>query len=156
MIMKNPFNYSIELSKGLGDLHFGCSSKQAEEYLGSPSEIDIVDSTPETSTFSWYYEALKLSLGFLKPFNEPAKDPILILFTTRHPAAELWKQRLIGQTEENVLKIFETGGLTGFIEKRELMGSFEYKNFRLDSPRVSLDFKDGVLRAMLWGKGVTH
>jgi hypothetical protein len=147
------FRQAIEIGRGLGDIKFGMSLEEVRQRLGAPDEIETFDETE--SVVLWYYSNHKLQIIFLtsargpgSPVDEPRRVNQL---TTSHPDVILWDRRIIGQNEDEVLNLFRANGYDGFVREEEPVRSLKYTSYRLDKSRMTLEFRDGLLRFILWG-----
>jgi hypothetical protein len=151
----SDFDYCIEIKKGIGIIEFGLSTDDVEQYLGLPNETEIVDPATE-STVMWYYRKLKLQIIFQRPdwpSAAPTKEPKRIVqLVTTHPAATLWGTKIVGRTKDQVLDLFGERGHVNFIDSTDPRDTLGYKSIRMESIRVTLDFRDNLLCSILWGK----
>jgi hypothetical protein len=138
----------IEPDHGIGVVKFGESPDEVQEHLGLPDETEILDE----STMFLRYSALKLSFAF-RSVHCPsgAMSKRLVHFMSRHSKTTLWKKKIIGRPENEVLDIFREHGHGSFTAADEIMGSLSYRTFRFDQPHVLLDSSGGLIRGVLWG-----
>src|SRR5215212_6559038 len=93
--------HRIEPGHGIGSVRFGDSPEQVRKHLGFPDEIDTLDDL----TMFLRYSALKLSLAFYA-VDWPSTSKRLVHFMTRHPNTRLWRKKVIGRPENEVLEMF--------------------------------------------------
>ena len=141
--------HRIEPGQGIGNVKFGDSTEQVQKYLGSPDVTDNLDQ----STTLWNYRSLRLEIAFQSAdWPSAAMNKYVVQFMTRHPATMLWGKQIIGRHENEVLDIFRENGCRSFAVSDEVVGPFNYRTFRLEQLHVVLDFRDGLLRGVLWGE----
>lgn len=151
----SDFNYSIEIMKGLERIEFGVATEDVQLRLGPPDETEILD--PDTkSTELWYYCNLRLQIIFQSPdWDSPAGTKAIkriVQLSTSHPASTLWGTKVIGRTKDEMLRLFAEHGYVGFIDSKDSDDTSRYKSLRMESIRVTLDFRNGLLWSVLWGK----
>lgn len=154
--MKPAPQHTIEIAQGLGGIRFGCSTEDVQRRLGPPDEREILDPGPNSIEI-WYYSSQKLHIGFRESDCGSAelteKRMGVDQLTTRHPDAELWGTRIIGRKQDEVLELFKQQGYEAFVECDDahdaLLG---YKSLRMENFRVTLDFRYGLLKCVLWGR----
>jgi hypothetical protein len=120
-----------------------------QQYLGTPEEIEELDEVA-IPTLTWHYANLKLDLGFQQPLNGNDQTVRLISITTRSPLAVLWGTRIIGSTQNVVFSLFKEHGFDGFIQCGDKPDTLGFTDFRMDSIRVMLLFRQRLLRSVLW------
>jgi hypothetical protein len=155
--VQGEFQQVIRITQGLGAIKFGMAMEEVRQCLGNPDEVEILDENE--SVIMWAYTNHKLQVLFQTFHCEPASSEELrrvTQLTTRHPDALLWETKIIGRSENDVLGLFRAQGYDGFVREEEPVGSLTYTSYRLNSSRVSLDFRDGLLRFILWGSVKTQ
>jgi hypothetical protein len=154
---KNPEPLEIQFGVGLGNIKFGATIDEVEQLLGRPTEVEIMH--PDKSVVGWYYNDHRLRIAFQKQrYRLPggACDDFLrvMLLVTSHPDATLCGIKIIGQPENSVMKLLEESGYTGF-HRKDAPAPPRYTDFHSDNLSVTLDFRDGLLRRVIWApKGV--
>jgi hypothetical protein len=151
----SDFNHCIEINRGLGPIQFGLSIDEVRGRLGQPDETEIVDPATQ-STKLLYYSELRLQIIFQSPDGNPPTVPkevkSIVQLATSHPASILWGTKIIGRTEDEILRLFGEHGYAGFIDTRDTDDASRYKSLRMESIRVTLGFRNGLLWSVLWGK----
>ncbi|HEX3626754.1 MAG TPA: hypothetical protein VH280_15185 [Verrucomicrobiae bacterium] len=138
----------IDPKTGVGFVKFGDKSEQVRRHLGRPDEIESLD---EAIVF-WHYRDLKLDITFRSedwPFATMEKR--VLHFLTRHTSTTIWGRRIIGIPEMKVLDIFRDNGIASPSVSDETQGSFKYRTFRFEKPRIVLEFRNGLLLSILCG-----
>src|SRR5690242_10302090 len=153
--VESDFNHYIEINRGLGPIQFGLSTDEVRGRLGQPDETEMMD--PETqSTELWYYSKLRLQIIFQSPdqYSRTVATEVrrIVQLTTSHPASTLWGTKIIGRTEDEILRFFGEHGYAGFVDTGDSDTTSHYKDLRMESIRVTLGFRDRSLWSVLWGK----
>lgn len=151
--MSAESRHSVEIAKGLGEIQFGFTTEDVQRHRGRPDEAETLDPKTE-STVMWFYADERLQIIFQKSSTDEEKR--VVQLTTSHPAATLWGKRIIGCPESEVLALFKVHGHENFMAMNESVGGKKYKSLRMESSRVTLDFRDGLLQRLLWGKVETQ
>lgn len=147
--MNTEFHHTVEIGKGLGEIEFGFSTDDVQRRLGKPDEAETLDPGTE-STVMWFYVNKRLQIIFQTLATNEIK--CVTQLTSSHPAATLWGERIIGCPENEILALFKAHNYEGFTVASETVGEQRYKSLRQESSRISLDFRDGVLQHILWGR----
>ncbi len=141
-------NYKIKPNQGFGDVEFGIEMDTFVEKYGEPEEVDTIDEDEELDTMILHYWERGFSMFFVGLSN-----PILAGIETDHTDSELYGEKLLGKTKEEIIDLMEKNGHTDYDEdKEEVMGK-EDNELRVSYDESMMDFyfRDGQLVYMNFG-----
>ena len=141
-------NYKINPNQGFGDAEFGIEMDTFVERYGEPEEVDTIDEDEELDTMILHYWEKGFSLFFVGLSN-----PILAGVETDHPDSELYGEKLLGKSKEEVIQLMEKNGHTDYDEdKEEIMGENDNElRVSYDASMMDFFFREGQLVYMNFG-----
>ncbi len=141
-------NYKIIPNTGFGGVEFGIEMDTFVEKYGEPEEIDTIDEDEELNTMILHYWDKGFSLFFVGLSN-----PILAGVETDHPDSELYGEKIIGKSKEQILALMEANGHTDHDEGSDETVGKNDKDLRVSFEESMMDFffRDGALVYMNFG-----
>jgi hypothetical protein len=133
----------IKLGIGIGEIKFGSTMEEIEEYMGEPEEIEESDETDEFEHKAWNYWEEGFSFYF-----DHEDDYRLSCIETANPAVTLWGKKVFEMDQEQIQDLFHGHGL----EKPEIE-KMETGETRLsyEKDMIDLYFEDDKLIAINFG-----
>ncbi len=134
-------SYEIVPKVGLGDLTFGMDMEKVVSVLGEPEEVDNFEGDEELNAVLLHYQDKGFSVFF-----EGVTRQVVAGIETDYSKATLFGEKVIGMTEEEVIKLMTRNGFPDFdkdTEEGEIRLSFE---------EIMVDFylRDGKVAYVNW------
>jgi len=141
-------NYKVLPNKGFGDVEFGIEMDTFVEKYGEPEEVDTIDEDEELDTMILHYWEKGLSLFFVGLTN-----PILAGVEFDHQDTELYGEKLMGMSKENVIALMEKNGHNDYDEGSEEVVGENDNDIRVSYDESMMDFffRDNQLVYMNYG-----
>jgi hypothetical protein len=93
------FGKTINPGAGLGKLTFGLSRSEITAILGDPDDVDVYTDEEESTTESWHYDEIELSVSF-----EECEDWKMTAIAVSDPNFTLNDQKLIGLERDELIE----------------------------------------------------
>jgi hypothetical protein len=156
---------NIVLKQGLGELKFGLSIEQVVLLLGDPTEVETIGEDLEMPTTVLHYAELDLSLFFdyATQYNKDLGMPweqttqlsqttdkeVLICIDVEAEDTELFGEKLIGRTAQEIVKLMVANNITN-----QTMDEEEWGEMRVSFEDYAIDFffVEGKLGSISFGK----
>ncbi len=130
---------------GLGKVKFGSTKQDVENYLGKPSETDVIEVEEEevSDAIVWNYDEQGLSVFFEKDLNEQ-----LTCFDSNNYDVTLFGKKIFDLKKEDIIELMRENGFTD-IES----GDEDWGEYRLSFNDAVMDFyfDDKTLVSVSWG-----
>ncbi|HXC06503.1 MAG TPA: hypothetical protein VNZ86_17215 [Bacteroidia bacterium] len=95
----------IKPKKGINDLIFGCSLKEAEAYFGKPEETEELEGGDDSCSLVWHFWEKGFSLFF-----DAKRHNLFTCVEIDHPESMLWGKKVFGLTEPELKALFILNG----------------------------------------------
>ncbi|NQU34107.1 MAG: hypothetical protein HQ521_12810 [Bacteroidetes bacterium] len=128
-------SYKIIPNTGFGTFEFGIDMDTFVEKFGEPEEVDTIDEDEELNTMILHYWNKGFSLFFVGLSN-----PILAGVETDHPDTELYGQKIMGKTEEEIISLMAENGQIDSEEGIEENVGDSHNDRRLSYDESMMDF----------------
>ena len=129
-------NYKIIPNISFDDIKFGVGMDSFVEKYGEPEEIDSIDEDEDFNTTVLHYWKNGVSIFFVGTAN-----PVLAGVETDHPSTELFGEKILGKTKEDIIALMKKNGHTNFDEEdEEFSGDENDKDIRVSYDRSMMDF----------------
>ena len=115
--------FKIEPKKGFGAVKFGTDMEEVIRNFGEPEEIDNFENDADLNAVLLHYWQKGFSVFFLGDTRQ-----VVAGIETDLPEAELYGQKVIGLTEDEVVQLMKNHGYEEYdyeIEEEEVRLSFE-------------------------------
>ncbi len=142
-------NYKIIPNTGFDDIRFGIGLDSFVEKNGEPEDIDSIYEDEEFNTTVLHYWKQGVSIFFVGTAN-----PVLAGIETDHPEAELYGEKIMGKTKEEIIALMEKNGYTKYeVEDEEYSDDENEKDLRVsyDSSMMDFFFRANILVYMNFG-----
>ncbi len=142
-------NYKITPNLGFDEIKFGIDLDSFVEKYGEPEDIDSIHEDEEFSTTVLHYWKDGVSIFFVGTVN-----PVLAGVETDHPEAELYGEKIMDRTKEDIVSLMKKNGHTKYeVENEEYSGDGDEKDLRVsyESSMMDFFFRDNLLVYMNFG-----
>lgn len=142
-------NYKIYPNEGLDKIKFGLDLDSFVEKYGEPEDIDSILEDEEFSTTVLHYWKDGVSIFFVGTAN-----PVLAGVETDHPETELYGEKIMEKTKEDIIALMERNGHAVFeVEDEEYSEDDNQKDLRVSYENSMMDFffRDNHLVYMNFG-----
>ena len=142
-------NYKIIPNIGFDDIKFGVDLDSFVEKYGEPEEVDSIDEDEDFNTTVLHYWKMGVSIFFVGTAN-----PVLAGVETDHPESELFGEKILGKTKEDIIALMKKNGHTNFEEEDEEFSNDDNdKDIRVsyDSSMMDFFFRSNLLVYMNFG-----
>lgn len=140
---------TINIGKGLDNIHFGISQDSLKKTLGEPDEIESFppDTIDDLPTENWHYDDKEISVSFVDE-NGWKLESIAV----SSPDYELEGVKMIGQSLDKVFSELEKLQL-GDIVHEDLSDEedTDYQLLSISEKSIYFWFDDEVLKEISWG-----
>ena len=139
---------SIKLGIGIGDLRFGATRSEVQDYPGQPDRSDSDGESGEVHIM-WYYDSIEGYVSF-----DEEDDFRLGTIEASSQLMMLNEKAIIGQSKSGVLEALADMPLGAYEEMlSDLENNGDKKSCQLtfDSHSLNLWFEDNVLTEVQWG-----
>ncbi len=99
-------NYKITPNLGFDEIKFGIDLDSFVEKYGEPEDIDSIHEDEEFSTTVLHYWKDGVSIFFVGTVN-----PVLAGVETDHPEAELYGEKIMDRTKEDIVSLMKKTGI---------------------------------------------
>ena len=127
---------------GFGEIEFGEYLDNIVSLLGEAEEIDSIEEDEEMNMLILHY----WELGFSVIFEGAAKQ-IVSGFETDHPDATMFEKKVIGMSEQAIVKLMQENGLGEYETEMEEVD----KRISFDDEMLDFFFRDDKLVYVNWG-----
>ncbi len=127
---------------GFGEIEFGEYLDNIVSLLGEAEEIDSIEEDEEMNMLILHY----WELGFSVIFEGAAKQ-IVSGFETDHPDATMFEKKVIGMSEQAIVKLMQENGLGEYETEMEEVD----KRISFDDEMLDFYFRDDKLVYVNWG-----
>ena len=128
-------NFKVNPNKGFGDVEFGIDMDTFVEKYGEPEEIDNVDEDEDFNTTILHYWEKGFSLFFIGLAN-----PILAGLETDHPETELYGEKIMGKSKEEIIALMAKNGSKEYDEAEEELVGDDENDLRVSFDESMMDF----------------
>lgn len=135
-------NFEIIPNKGYGQIEFGMDMDKLAEIVGEPEEIMSFDDEEELSIVVLHY----WGQGFTV-FMDGITRQVVAGIELDHPESELYGEKIIGKSEDEVIEFMKSKGHTNY----EVGMEEADKRYSFDDGMMDLFFLDGKLEYMNFG-----
>lgn len=144
-------NYKITPNVGYGDIKFGIDMDSFVEKYGEPEDIDSIDDGDDFNTTVLHYWKGGASIFFVGTAN-----PVLAGIETDHPECELYGEKIMGETKEDIIALMKKNGQVTYESEDEEYSNNDdddKKDLRVSYENSMMDFffRDNLLVYMNFG-----
>ncbi len=142
-------NYKITPNTSYGDINFGVDMDSFVEKYGEPEDVDSIDDGDDFNTTVLHYWKSGVSIFFVGTTN-----PVLAGIETDHPESELYAEKIMGKTKEDIIALMKKNGQNTYeCEDEEYSNNDDEKDLRLSFENSMMDFffRDNLLVYMNFG-----
>ena len=132
----------IKPKVGFGEIQFGEYLDNLVTLLGEAEEIDSIEEDEEMNMLILHY----WELGFSVIFEGRTKQ-VVSGFETDHTDATMFGQKVIGMSEEDIIKLMKENGLDEHESEMEEVD----KRVSFDDEMLDFYFRDNKLVYVNWG-----
>lgn len=135
-------DFEIKPNEGYGDILFGSKMAPFIKQYGKPEEIENFDDDEEMNTTLLHYWKAGLSVFFVG-----LSAQTLAGIEVDHPDTLLFGEKILGKTEDEIIKLMKQNGHSEFEDETEL----EDKRLSFDISMMDFFFRDGKMVYMNFG-----
>ncbi len=132
----------IKPKVGFGEIEFGEYLDNIVSLLGEAEEIDTIEEDEEMNMLILHYWELGFSVIF-----EGSTKQIVSGFETDHTDATMFEKKVIGMSEQDIVKLMQENGLGEYETEMEEVD----KRISFDDEMLDFYFRDDKLVYVNWG-----
>ncbi len=135
-------DFEIKPNVGLGKLTFGTEMKPFIKQVGEPEELENIDEDEEMNTTVLHYWKTGYSVFFVG-----LSDQVLAGIETDHPDVNLFGEKIIGRSEDEIVALMKNNGHNDYETEKEESD----KRLSFDISMMDFFFREGKLIYMNFG-----
>jgi hypothetical protein len=139
----NALTLEIVPKKGLGEIHFGETTKKVIKILGEPEDIENIEDVDGFNTVILYYWEQGLTVFF-----EGREKSVVACIETENADTVMFGKEIFKMTEEDIIALMNTRGYN--LEEVEMETTGE-RRVSFDDAMMDFFFEGGHLVAVNWG-----
>lgn len=137
----------IKPTVGLGEIRFGMTPSEVQEFLGQPDEEELLDED-DMETIIYHYDDPDISLFF-----EGEDSKILVNIETDNPDAVMYGRPVFAMKRDDIITMMKNEGYEDMdTEVHEDKLEYPEENrVSFDEAMTDFFFEDDILTAISWG-----
>lgn len=135
----------IELKKGLGDIHFGCTPEVIRAIFGEPEDVEELENAIDGNVESIVWNYLDSGLNFF--FDAANGEPTLSTIESDNLETILFNSRIFNITRDNLISLMTENGYKDLDEDDETWGEHRVT---FDDAQIDFYFSDQELTLVSW------
>ena len=138
-------NLQIQLKKGLGDVHFGCTPEVIRDLYGEPEEVEELESAIDGDVESIVWNYPDEGLNFF--FDAANGEPTLSTIESDNLETVLFNARIFNVTKDTVISLMNENGYKDVDEDDETWGEHR---ITFEDAQIDFYFAEQELTLVSW------